>query len=419
MNRFFCRIMPSLVMFVLASVLFGQNVGEVLSAWEPGTLDLHHINTGRGNAAFFVLPDGTTMLLDAGAMNSGDARAHSPRTTKARPDTTRTPGEWIVRYIEHMLKATRHTAIDYAVLTHFHDDHMGSINATCKTAANQAYKLSGITEVGDRIPFHVLLDRGWPEYDYPAPFLRDMMVNYRAFIKWQMDNRQLRVERFQPGRDDQIVLQYDAKKYPEFEIRNLAANGEVWTGVAANTRHLFPALQDMPGNERPGENDCSIALRLSYGSFDYFNGGDIGGGLEPGAPAWLDVETPVAQVVGPVEVNVLNHHGNKSSENENLLRTLRPQVDIIQVWSSNHPGECVLERLQSTRLYRGPRDIFATNMIEANKIVIGPNLSKLKSDQGHILVRVDKGGKTYRVIILDDSAESFKIKAVHGPYECE
>jgi hypothetical protein len=246
-----------------------------------------------------------------------------------------------------------------------------------------------------------------------------MMQNYRAFIKWQAENRQLRIERFKPGRNDQIVLQHKPKAYPEFEIRNLAANGEVWTGVAANTRQLFPSLKDMPAEERPGENDCSIALRLSYGSFDYFNGSDIGGGLEPGAPAWLDVETPVAQVVGPVEVNVLNHHGNTSSENENLVRMLRPQVDIIQVWSSNHPGECVLERLQSTRLYPGPRDIFATNMIEANKIVIGPNLGKLKSDQGHILVRVDKGGKTYRVIILDDSAESYKVTAVHGPYTCE
>lgn len=31
-----------------------------LAPWSPGTLDIHHINTGQGNATFFVLPDGTT-----------------------------------------------------------------------------------------------------------------------------------------------------------------------------------------------------------------------------------------------------------------------------------------------------------------------------------------------------------------------
>jgi hypothetical protein len=32
-------------------------VGQPLPAWQEGYLDLHHINTGRGNAAFYILPD--------------------------------------------------------------------------------------------------------------------------------------------------------------------------------------------------------------------------------------------------------------------------------------------------------------------------------------------------------------------------
>jgi len=52
-------------------------------------------------------------------------------------------------------------------------------------------------------------------------------------------------------------------------------------------------------------------------------------------------------------------------------------------------------------------------------VVLGDSLSRLKSDQGHILVRVNLGGDTYRVIILDDSAESFKVKAIHGTYKSE
>jgi hypothetical protein len=87
------------------------------------------------------------------------------------------------------------------------------------------------------------------------------------------------------------------------------------------------------------------------------------------------------------------------------------------VWSPSHPGSTVLARLQSTRLYPGPREIFATNIMEATRIVIGDALTKLASQQGHILVRVAAGGESYRVIVLDDSEESYKARSVHGPYQ--
>jgi hypothetical protein len=43
-------------------------------------------------------------------------------------------------------------------------------------------------------------------------------------------------------------------------------------------------------------------------------------------------------------------------------------------------------------------------------------IDRLRSMQGHIVIRVDLGGDTFKVIILDDTAESFKVKAVFGPY---
>jgi hypothetical protein len=45
------------------------------------------------------------------------------------------------------------------------------------------------------------------------------------------------------------------------------------------------------------------------------------------------------------------------------------------------------------------------------------NLKKLTATQGHLVVRVAPGGRTYRVIVLEDSQESFRIRSVHGPYE--
>ena len=75
----------------------GAGAGDAparLEPWSTGTLDVHQISTGRGNAAFVVFPDGTTLLFDA-----GDAGDGIPLAT-ALPDGTREPGEWIARYVQ-------------------------------------------------------------------------------------------------------------------------------------------------------------------------------------------------------------------------------------------------------------------------------------------------------------------------------
>ena len=392
-------------------------IGQPLPAWTPGGLDIHHINTGKGNAALFILPDGTTLLVDAGELDPTDPRNSGPRVAPPRPDGSRPPGEWIARYIRRMVAHQEQPALDYVLITHFHDDHLGHPSDLSARSKLGAYRLSGITEVAEHVPIRKLLDRAWPTYDYPAPIDKEVVNNYRAFLEWHIENRGLAVERFTPGRNDQLVLQYAPARFPNFEIRNLAANGEVWTGLHTNTRQHFPPLEHLSPDQYPGENECSIAFRLSYGRFDYFAGADLTGVLELDTPLWYDLETPLAQVIGPVEVSVVNHHGNRSSANEYLLRALRPRVHILQTWSSDHPGNGVLRRLLSTKLYPGPRDIFATNILEANKLVIGERLEQLAADQGHIVVRVAPGGGQFQVIVLDDADELDVVKSVHGPYE--
>ena len=130
------------------------------------------------------------------------------------------------------------------------------------------------------------------------------------------------------------------------------------------------------------------------------------------------METPVSKAVGRVDIATMDHHGNRDALNEFMVKTLRPRIWIQQVWSSDHPGHEVLIRATTPFLYEGPRDIFATNMLQANKDVIGPLVDRsYKSQQGHIVVRVLPGGKSYYVIILDDTVDSLRVKDVFGPYD--
>src|SRR3984885_12957902 len=116
---------PCVAILWIASlgVAAGQTVGEIgapLPDWTPGMLDIHQIATGRGNAALFILPDGTKLLVDAGAAGDGIPE------TDPHPDASQSPGAWIVRY----LLRRGVTSLDYAMITHFHADHMGQLRAS-------------------------------------------------------------------------------------------------------------------------------------------------------------------------------------------------------------------------------------------------------------------------------------------------
>jgi len=406
------RLFPAVILTILItqSSGFGQVAGDILPAWQPGYLDIHQISTGQGDAAFAVLPDGTTLLIDAGTLSGTD-----PRTTKPRPNNSRRTGEWIARYISRMMPPNRESALDYALLTHFHGDHMGNVSDDSPLSSTGAYRLTGITDVGDAVPIRKMLDRAWPEYD--EPFSSSKQIdNYQNFLQWQSKNNGLIGERFQPGRSDQIILVHNPKQYPEFEIRNIAANGVVWTGRGTATRAHIPPFDEIEPQDRSGENPYSIAFRMTYGSFDYFNGGDIQGEPQDWEPDWHDMETPVARVVGPVDV--INHHGWIDAANAFFLSALRPRVHISSFWHVSHLGSRVMIRLLSQRPYKGPRDIFATNMMPEAKYS-RKQLESLASEHGHIVVRVQPGGGSYHVITLDDTDESNQITGVFGPYEAQ
>lgn len=403
--------------------------GQPLPAWKEGYLDLHHINTGWGDAAFYIFPDGTTLLFDAGEMNPTGSRAFTPRNAAMRPNYSKRAYEWIVEYIKKVSPLKDKVVIDYAAISHFHDDHFGSWYPGAKLSATGKYSLSGITGVGELIPIRCLLDRGYPDYDYPYNIKRNMdkfsgeinfgktMQNYFDFIAAQQQ-KGMKAAQFKAGSRSQVHMKYHARQYPTFYVQNVKTNGLIWTGKDSTAVPFFPAIDTANPRSWPSENGLSLVLTLHYGPFTYYTGGDCGGIVSYGDEWWKDVETPVAKAVGEVDIATLDHHGNRDAVNEFQIKTFKPRVWIQQSWSSDHPGEEVLRRLATPYLYEGPRDLFTTNMLDANKYVIGTLIDhSYKSLQGHIVVRVLPGGKEYYVIILDDSREDMPVKNVFGPYQ--
>src|SRR6185312_2231806 len=109
----------SVVLLLLLGCLCAAGQQGEFPPWTTGNLDIHQIATGRGNSAFFIFPDGTTMLVDAGAAGDGQTIPY----TEPFPNASRRAGEWIARYVQHMLPGG-YDHLDYALITHFHADHI-------------------------------------------------------------------------------------------------------------------------------------------------------------------------------------------------------------------------------------------------------------------------------------------------------
>ena len=391
-----------------ASVLRAADEGT-LSAWKPGMLDIHHISTGRGNSAFFILPDGTTMLVDAGALYGQTEYMIAPK-----PDGSRRPGEWIGRYVQRQLRAASLEQIDTFMLTHLHADHLGDVAAETPLSSDGSYKLTGVSDVAALMPIRRFVDRAWPDYSYPAPASLEFQKNYRSFLAAQAKAGRT-VERFKVGSKTQFGLQRRAGDFPSFEIRNLIANGEVWTGQGEQTRQLFPDLTGMKAADLPSENACSAGIRLRYGKFGYFTGGDLTSDTNYGRDPWRDTETPAAEVCGPVSVAVADHHGYFNANGGAYVRALRPRVFVIMAWDSAHPTVNTLAAMYSKAIYPGERDVFATAVKPELKIT-NKRVNDFKSSNGHVVIRVEEGGERFRVMVVSNADESGRVTGSFGPY---
>lgn len=352
-------------------------------------MEIHQIATGRGNAALFILPDGTSLLVDAGGAGDGLPE------TEPHPNASRKPGEWIARYVKRHLVAEM-PRLDYVLITHFHQDHMG-----------------GLIDLAREVPIGTLIDRGWPDYLYPAP--DDSLAGYRRFLAGARADG-MTVERFRAGSHQQLRLKHSPQNYPTFDVRNVIGNGEMWTGEGDATRKLFPALDTLPRGDWPSENMCSLGIRIVYGLFRYFTGGDLPGTADPGFPAWHAMEPAIAPVVGKVDVHVVNQHGSMGQESEPFLAALQSTVLIVPSWAASHPAPDTLKRIMNSRLSPETRHVFATDLRPSTRIVIGQRATQLAAPPGHIVVRVAESGDSYRVYVLDSGNEDDRIIAMRGPF---
>ena len=367
-------------------------MGEQLPAWQTGYLDIHHISTGRGDCTFMILPDGTTMMVDAGDLSP---KGKTQEIMELVPDSRMTAGGWISLYAKKFLTdaGLQPDKLDYFLVTHFHDDHVG--NPLNGGTSGKGYIKVGVSEVGSRMQVGKIVDRGWP-YDSDCPnfdvFKNSMVMNYRAFLTDRgagMDGDP--AERFVVGSNEQFALKYDKTTYPDFEIRNIYCNGDIWVPSSGKIENLIP--EDASSSAMSDENIWSSVINVKYGKFSYHCGGDI-------LNTW-NIETRVAEAIGQTDVYSCDHHANGTMV-EAVLRATTPQVFVIPVWDYYHPQPPALRNMTDKTIYADDRYIYPAGMLDSNRERLKNDGSDQILQDGHIVIRVYEGGETFQVFVLND-----------------
>lgn len=416
-----------MAMFIAMGCTAVDKVGETMTGWQEGWLEIHSINSGRGESFFYILPDGTTVLIDAAGANpmNKELESHGYKVAPPLPSAEITSGQVIIDYLHKYLPKVSEGRLDYAVITHYHGDHMGVTMEEMPRHEEGDFIISGITEVGSQIPIDVLIDRGEVD-DRPSgnsfqKATKKRYANYIKFIDWSAKVNGTERLVSCPGAMDQIKMVHSPQDYTDFHIRTVASNGNVWDGKTdGGYTSSMPSTQELieHGTKKGSvpENILSVVHHFSYGDFDWFTGGDC---QYSGRNSfdYLDIETPISKVMGKVEGMKANHHSTKSTNSPELLSVLQPDFVIAGTWKDIHPNPATVKRF-----FKASPQVrfYAANVTEGSKRNLAENgvdWKKFASEQGHVVVKVAPGGKEYKILVLDDSNQEYRIKSISETYK--
>ena len=278
-----------IVIVALAVSYFGseplrqsKNRDDVL----PNEIEVTFIDVEQGDSCLITDSLGKTLLIDGGESEAYES------------------------HLEPFLDSCGIGAVDTAVVSHYHSDHM-----------------DGIFEL-----------------------VRDGRV------------KKLVLPDYEDSDDSRAMIEIQAKKSGT-AVSFVSAGDVIDSGIKSlDTKVLHPKEGGSEGKNF--HNNSSLVLRLEYGKTVFLLVGDIEARAEKEILTRCDVECDVLKVA---------HHGSTSSSSKDFITAADPTYGIISAGEGNrygHPHHEILDLLQDEdiRIYRTDRDGDIAFRVSENKI---------------------------------------------------
>lgn len=238
------------------------------AAQSATNLDVYVIDVEGGQATLIVTPSRESMLIDTGYPGFENRDLNRVLAT---------------------IKEVGLTRLDYLLVTHYHNDHVGNAAA-----------------IAAKIPVGTFVDHGETvETDDAARAL------YADYLKGRASGRHLQVK---PG--DKIPLR-------DLDVTIVTANGErIARPLAAPARPTPGCASFTAKDADPSENARSVGSMIAFGRFRLVDLGDLTWNKE------RDLVCP-NNLLGTVDVYLTTHHGRADSNAPVIVHALAPRVVIM------------------------------------------------------------------------------------------
>jgi competence protein ComEC len=253
------------------------------------TLDIYSIDVEGGGATLFVAPSGASVLVDTG--NGGAAAARDADRIMAA------------------IKDAGVSQLDHLVTTHWHGDHYGSM-----------------VELASRIPIRHFIDHG-PSVESTAPITQFLQSTYPDLY----------------GRAKRTVVKPGVTiPVAGIDWRVVTAHGAAITTPLAGAGRPNPSCATFTRQpDDATDNAQSVGSVISYGKFRAAYLGDLTWNKE------FDLMCPVNRI-GTVDLFIVSHHGQASSNSAALVHALAPRVAVMNNGSRKGGQPDVMKTIYSS-----------------------------------------------------------------------
>jgi beta-lactamase superfamily II metal-dependent hydrolase len=253
------------------SLLPGVFVGATPVPGEQKVLQIYFIDVEGGQATLFVTPEGKSLLIDTGWPGNNGRDANR---------------------IAAAAKVAGVKKIDFVLITHYHDDHVG-----------------GAPQLAAKIPIGTFIDHGENRETSDAGASR-VFAAYQALLSTGKYKRIIA----KPG---------EVLPITGMQVRVVTADGELIErplpgGGKENTSCANAAKPPVDVTENPR----SLGTLITFGKLRILDLGDLTSDKE------MDLMCPMNKI-GAVDIYVVSHHGFLQSGSAVLVHAITPRVAIM------------------------------------------------------------------------------------------